>query len=231
MPEDLSWPHDEGRPLAFLCQISLAELPDISPDPGYPKSGFLFFFYDQQQGAWGFDPANKPKWRVVHSSDVAPDIPPRVAPQGLSRKAVYSPRPLSYRVIETYPYVSHPEIDAVIKTDKAFEAYSNFCMPSGGEDNGHHMFGYPDAVQNPNMDEECQLVSNGIYLGKPADFQTEEAKRLKPGASDWLLLLQLCSDDDARMMWGDAGCLYFWIRQQDLKQSNFSDVWMILQCG
>ena len=33
------------------------------------------------------------------------------------------------------------------------------------------------------------------------------------------------------MMWGDMGCLYFWIRESDLAAQRFDDAWMILQCG
>jgi uncharacterized protein YwqG len=53
---------------------------------------------------------------------------------------------------------------------------------------------------------------------------------LEKGAQDWILLLQVDSDDDAQMMWGDAGMLYFWIRRQDLAQAAFGKAWCILQC-
>ena len=43
--------------------------------------------------------------------------------------------------------------------------------------------------------------------------------------------LQLDSDDAAKMMWGDAGRLYFWIRDQDLRERRFDKTWMIYQCG
>jgi uncharacterized protein YwqG len=44
-----------------------------------------------------------------------------------------------------------------------------------------------------------------------------------------VLLLQVDSDD-VGMMWGDGGRLYFWIREQDARRADFSNVWMILQC-
>jgi uncharacterized protein YwqG len=33
------------------------------------------------------------------------------------------------------------------------------------------------------------------------------------------------------MMWGDAGCLYYWIRAEDLRARRFDRAWMILQCS
>jgi uncharacterized protein YwqG len=34
----------------------------------------------------------------------------------------------------------------------------------------------------------------------------------EPGADDWTILLQIDLDDNAKMMWGDGGMLYVWIR-------------------
>ena len=45
-----------------------------------------------------------------------------------------------------------------------------------------------------------------------------------------MLLLQLDTDDDAGMTWGDCGMLYFWITKQDLEAGRFENTWMVLQC-
>lgn len=46
------------------------------------------------------------------------------------------------------------------------------------------------------------------------------------------MLLQLDSDEEnAELMWGDSGCVYFWIRKQDLAARRFDRCWAILQCG
>lgn len=50
------------------------------------------------------------------------------------------------------------------------------------------------------------------------------------GAGDWHLLLQIDSDDDTGMMWGHAGRIYYWIREQDLMVRVFDEAWLILQC-
>jgi len=48
---------------------------------------------------------------------------------------------------------------------------------------------------------------------------------------EWKLLAQIDTDDDAGWMWGDAGSLYFGIRNADLARSDLDRAWMVLQCG
>jgi uncharacterized protein YwqG len=54
--------------------------------------------------------------------------------------------------------------------------------------------------------------------------------RFLSGVDQWLLLLQLDSDDPIDVMWGDGGMLYFWIRRDDLANRRFDKTWMTLQC-
>jgi len=81
------------------------------------------------------------------------------------------------------------------------------------------------------MELESQLVSNGLYCGDETGYNDPRAAALAEGAADWVLLLQVDTDDDAGMMWGDCGLIYFWIRREDLARRDFSNVWMILQCN
>ena len=94
----------------------------------------------------------------------------------------------------------------------------------------HRLLGHPDQIQN-DMQTECQLVSHGLNCGDGSGYKDPKARILKAGATDWELLLQIDSDDNARMMWGDVGRIYYWIRREDLKERNFGASWMILQCG
>lgn len=81
------------------------------------------------------------------------------------------------------------------------------------------------------MQLECQLASNGLFVGNSSGYDDPRRPALEPGAKDWLLLLQIDSDEEnLSTMWGDAGRVYFWIRQQDLQKRDFSNVWLILQC-
>ena len=80
------------------------------------------------------------------------------------------------------------------------------------------------------MQLEAQLVSNGLYCGDPSGYRDPRAKALQAGTLDWLLLLQIDSDDALQVMWGDTGRVYYWIRRQDLAARKFDRVWTILQC-
>ena len=77
-----------------------------------------------------------------------------------------------------------------------------------------------------------QLINTFIpYCGDGTGYRSEEGLRLAPGAKDWRLLLQFSSDDDLDVMWGDVGDLYFWVREQDARKGDFSNVWLVLQCS
>ena len=94
----------------------------------------------------------------------------------------------------------------------------------------HQMGGYPHPVQGDGMELECQLASAGLYLGDPSGYEDVRAKALESGAGDWRLLLQMDSDDNLGVMWGDAGIIYFWIREDDARARRFDQAWLVLQC-
>jgi uncharacterized protein YwqG len=83
------------------------------------------------------------------------------------------------------------------------------------------------------MQTDCQLASHGINYCNPVHGGVSEVEinKLKEGATDWELLLQIDSDDNAGMMWGDVGKLYFWIHRDELRRRNLDAAWMVLQCG
>ncbi|MFC1833215.1 DUF1963 domain-containing protein, partial [Thermodesulfobacteriota bacterium] len=78
---------------------------------------------------------------------------------------------------------------------------------------------------------QCQWGSNGLYSEGDGDpgFDVKRAKELEEWAWQWRLLLQLQPDENAVMFWVDCGMLYFWIRDEDLRQQDFSNVWVILE--
>jgi uncharacterized protein YwqG len=73
------------------------------------------------------------------------------------------------------------------------------------------------------------LARESIRIGSYTYNDTRK-KELEPGAADWELLLQIDSDDDSNMMWGDVGRIYFLMTSEQLKNKDFDAAWMILQC-
>jgi hypothetical protein len=51
---------------------------------------------------------------------------------------------------------------------------------------------------------QCQLASNGIYVGGPDGYRHPRVGDLKAGAADWLLLWQIDTDEDAKWMWATS---------------------------
>jgi len=92
------------------------------------------------------------------------------------------------------------------------------------------ILGHSNNIQGE-MELECELVTNGIYCGSPEGYKSEKAKELAKNYKHWNLLLQIDSNDEANMMWGDVGRIYLWITDEDLKNKNFENSWLILQCG
>jgi uncharacterized protein YwqG len=80
------------------------------------------------------------------------------------------------------------------------------------------------------MQTECALVSNGLDLGDGTAWNSEAAQRFKADAVNWVLLMQIASDKDAGMMWGDVGNLYVWIRRGALRARRFEEARVIFQC-
>ena len=264
MPPDFSWPHFEDYPLDFLCQLDLEEVARAECVAGLPKTGWLLFFYHDEEQPWGFDPKDAGKFHVLYfdcprdsltRKETPPRPSPKPVPQGLGgllgRLFSKGERQEANAADPDYPDAFEScrleflcrwtppdpldEIQGITVDDNLFDDYAEFVADLEGDpplnDLNHRILGYPSVVQNP-MELECQLVTNGIYCGSSKGYNSAKARSLEGGARDWILLLQIDSDDDGPgWMWGDMGRLYYWIRREDLAAKNFDRAWVILQCG
>lgn len=221
-------PDPVPRALDFLLQLDLAALPSLGATNPLPTQGLLTFFYDCVNQPWGYDPAHQDGFQVVllDGDDLSPRLPP--APPLEPRGVVLSRG-------ETLPHIgshAYDELAAEIDLpDNYFEFVSELERGVSRREGGNHrLFGHSANVQG-DMQLEAQLVSHGLYCGDSSGYLDPQATLLEAGAPDWILLLQLDSDDAAQLMWGDMGMLYFWIRRQDLAARRFDRVWCTLQCG
>lgn len=288
LPPDFEWPSWEGKPQAFLAQIHLDALPAGGPPERelLPASGRLYFFYDQEQRTWGFDPRDRGSFLVAFSD--APTDSLKTAPPatGLTGDADAGRDVTAFESLDTVPEFDSPalesldlsqselglytrivtdaEIDSgLVEVDDPFEivridqdgpddeAMNGFQDGDEGDHEAfacedddaefddrstvslvplHQMFGHARSIQG-SMQHKCELVRAGLYCGDSTGYEDPRAEGLKARWDDWVLLLQLDSDDDLGWCWGDVGRLYFWIRRADLQAHRFDQAWLILQCS
>ncbi|HZI81699.1 MAG TPA: YwqG family protein [Vicinamibacterales bacterium] len=223
LPGGMAWPSRDGTPLTFLACLDLASLHATLPVPWLPATGRLLFFYDAEKQPWGFDPKDRGSWAVMRAGD-GPDVASPAAVTALARHAV------TFTKIDSYPSWERPEVTALGLTDAEAEILIDASDAVFGKAPHHQVGGFPDPVQGDEMELECQLVSHGLYCGDSSGYLSRQAATLRDGAADWRLLLQVDSDDDLGVMWGDGGILYFWIREEDARAGRFDQAWVVLQC-
>jgi uncharacterized protein YwqG len=138
---------------------------------------------------------------------------------------------VAFRRVDSYPSWERGPIAALGLTDAESDAYIALRDAQFEGTPQHQLGGFPSPVQGDDMELQCQLASHGLYCGDSSGYDDPRAGALEAGAGDWRLLLQLDSDDDVRVMWGDAGMIYFWIREQDARANAFDRAWLVLQCA
>lgn len=232
------WPVNSDRPLDFLVQIDLGIASQFDVTGTLPDAGLLAFFYDQENMPWGFDPKHRDGFKVIFSPDKSV-VERRQPPELLTAWPEFE---LEFRRSVTFPNVGSRAFDRFDResgrTEDESEDYWDFVSEAASLDSSyrhqyggnHHLLGHSQNVQG-DMQLEAALVTNGLYCGDLSAYEDPRAAEIEKTADDWILLLQLDSDDEGGFMWGDAGMLYYWIRRDHLAGLNFDDSWLILQCG
>lgn len=98
---------------------------------------------------------------------------------------------------------------------------------AGREAPVHRVGGVPHEIQG-SMQAECELARRDDDPHAPPYSRLEAAEA--EARRSWRLLAQLDSDYASGTMWGDAGMLYFWIRDEDLVAGRFDHAWCVMQC-
>jgi uncharacterized protein YwqG len=220
------------RPLAFLAQINLSDIAAAGgTNLALPQNGLLSFFYDAESQPWGFDPGDSVGFQLMWFADpvLQPCDPPaslearfkslELSPQ--ARDCVPPPNTFSVSQILNQSIdqkSARTQLDAIFSREKRDDVLIS----------EHALGGWPCPIQGE-METECQLVTNGIFCGLPEGYASRKAMRLRPGAADWRLVLQLASDECAGVEWGDSGTIYVWMRDQDVGARRFDRCWTILQ--
>jgi len=225
---EVDWPRGAGGPLSFIAQINPSAVTTCLPGCGLAGGGLLSFFYDADAQPWGLKPGDRAGWRVVYAADTGSLR--RTAPPG--GVAAFRAVALSPQLELTLPAGRTMEARAFGLDDDAWDRYIDlrdvFADDFQPQDSGtarHRMFGHPDAIQGDMRRRIEATLRGGVDLDAAATPELDEA------AKRWMLLLQVDSDNDAEMMWGDAGRLFFWITREAFLAGDFSAMFVQLQCN
>jgi uncharacterized protein YwqG len=223
LPPGVDWPEWDDRPLPLIAQIRLADIASYDRSGELPQTGMLSFFFNED--ALDSYPPARGSWRVLYHDDA--HMRPGVSSSeeqleyptcAVEFSTVLTLPPfeslflerlgLSYAAFQRdAPPEQRREADAYIHLNTQLDALYGSTSPY------HQLLGHLYQIQGDLL-QECQHDTHA-----------------KGDPTDWRLLLQVDSDDDAQMMWGDVGMLYFYIPQQALIARDFSQVHLIMQCS
>jgi uncharacterized protein YwqG len=216
LPAGVDWPRGPGgEPLSLIAQLRLSDFSGTMPGWPLPHAGMLYFFYDADTLPWGYDAADRGRWRVVHHAEES-DLAPVTAPADLIEGLVFRPVAVTGSLELTCPPIESPGVAGLDLSPREEQAYMKLLGEFEARyvkgKMAHRLLGHPDAIQGDMQAQCAAMTGHG------------------DGDRDWRLLLQVDTDEKGTgMSWGDGGRLFFWIRRQDLACLNFDAVWVVLQ--
>lgn len=240
LPEGFKWYYFKGqspftneikeRPLSFLAQINCEEVKKYDLDNRLPHKGMLYFFYELESMVWGGDPKDKGASRVYYYDGKISDLIRTDFPDDMQKDFMMPELSLSFSSSYSVPYFEELAHDCNICS---WDEYDELIEKSGyvSSENSSKLLGYSDNIQG-DMLVDCEFASNGYYFGDASLYNSPIEKQLKKNRSQWKLLFQLdtVTADDFELMFGDCGRIYYFIKDEDLKNRNFNNTWLVLQC-
>ncbi len=229
VPVGFEWPLG-NQPLSFVAQLRLEELADFDLENRLPKSGLLSFWMGHgglnaaisDCGVFHFQSEGWQKLELPQSNNEG--ILGNVRRWFAGDKIVaLPPTPLQFDACPSHPYGGAEFYD---------EEHSDFVgevLDGAFYGTGHQMFGFPRNIQN-DVRDDCATAWNKFLLSPQARDKELSPERDQTTWRDWELLLQIGSDDNAKMMWGDWGAIYFLIRRVDLEAHRFERCGFVFQC-
>ena len=239
LPPIFSWPRWGNLPLSFVAQINLAEITALEPEQALPSDGMLYIFYEASLEALISDDPDD-GCRVVYYSGELSQLAPTLAPPDLPDYGRLLPCRMTFRREWTVPMMDSVEFDQFGLEDLGddWESY-RLCYVDWTEERDrdlpqsplntvpqHRLLGCPDIMYNDGrwgcLEDETEEVTQEEWGDKA--FRQSWLRKRAPEALKWRLLFQIDSDDSAELNWGDAGLIYFFIHEDDLRARRFTRV-------
>ena len=246
LPKDFQWFYYKGedykkrvenRPLSFLMQINCEEVHKYDKESLLPEKGMLYFFYELFTMTWGFSPQDRGSAKVFYYDGEIEDLVPADFPEDMEKDCIIPESKIDFESMNDYPidFLDYYDVnDSDEEMERKEKEFEKELDELGYKSDTTKLLGHPELIQGEYW-EECEGVARkNIYYGSaPIKYGSDEVKKsIKENAKDWILLMQMSELEigDYGLYFGDSGKIYFNIRKGDLKNKNFDNVWLILQC-
>lgn len=223
LPKDTEHPKDEyGKHMFLLAQINFEEIPEYE---NMPKSGILQFYVSANDNVMGLDfddLTNQKNFRVVYHQEIVSDMNKLVTDFSYFQIPEESHLPFEHEM--ALNYILDKEVVSI--ADYQFEPLLGDAIDLE-EVVGENQWG-----EETIWDVYAEKLSNeGHKIGGYAHFTQEDPRGYDEDSKEYsVLLLQIDTDDDNDIMWGDCGIGNFFIKKEDLKNLNFSNVIYTWDC-
>lgn len=242
LPKNFKWYYYDGkmlldtytknRPLSFLAQINCEEIKKYDLDNKLPEKGMLYFFYELESMTFGDNIKDKGSAKVYYYEGNISELVRTDFPDDMEREYKLPQIKLSFENTKSVP--DYEEICEELDLDEWGE-YNKFMQEQGYtvSNTSSKLLGYADCIQGP-MLYQCEMVSSGIKFGEKSMNLTDEQKnQIDMHKDEWKLLFQLDSVSKGKFQldFYDCGKIYYYIREKDLKDRNFENIWLVLECS
>lgn len=230
VPRGFQWPRNQGLPMAFIASIDLAELPPNHGLDFLPVEGVLSFFMDLDNGGGGYRPEDATGFQVAYYSGEREILTEPPFPMDLSDDYRFVRRPMVFMKTKLPPDWEMKEMIGLFQTDEQDEAYLAYRDSFFGGKPRHQIGGYVSAIQSPEMELDCQMLSHGFRVGSKEFKFDPRCAELAQHADEWRLLFQFDHDPYQRISRGEPGTSYFWVHKDEALAGRFERCWLISQC-
>lgn len=232
LPAGAAWPEWPGHgPLSFIASIRCVALPRAGVSVEFPRDGSLLFFHFAGEGGF-VSPYDSGTWAGARVLYVAGGVPlvRAATPRELEP---YARVDLAASTAESAPDLWLPQVREALLGD------SGQLWPDMRE-TPVQLRPFIRAFRRLNASVDHRIGGHAVPIQGPVEYEIANGAlggvdpwgtpALDREAERWLLLAQFDSDAQARMMWGDAGALYWLIRPEDLAAQHFDRARLTVQC-
>lgn len=232
MPKNFPYPTADGKPLKLLAQLNLDELMSIRD---FPKGGMLQFFIvcdSDSYGADKSDPNNRDGFKVIYHKEIIKDISQLMSEKDMPS---FSTDP------DTFPFsgeyllkLQKSGMSRITADDYRFEAEFIKLYNSITGENVSHIYEMNESIfgtEHTLEDMYDILVNQTTCMGGYPYFTQNDPRTLhKDQQNKTVMLLQIDSEEDKGIRWGDCGVANFFISPEDLASENFDNVFYTWDC-